>query len=239
MTMGQRSRWVYLGIGCGTLAVLCLVGVVAVFYLISRSDVVRRMSDPQEQQRSMKELLGTGELPESYHLFMVFPTSLGSVVHITTGLADPKGVTHDWGERGFLYARTPASVVQERKIDAYVEGLTSSPGLLEGFLGGGRLGDLVEKGKLTLPGGAVVSYASRRADFSRMGGAVRVIATGIKIECTEQTSSLRTGLWYTPDPGKPSTVVHSDIASDLTVEQPLAQFLSSFKLCPSEGETPR
>jgi len=253
----KTSPWMWVGLGCGGVALLCVVVLVAggLFFYTRMKSFQKQFDDPAVRAQRVSEILGAKELPEGYYPFMTF--SVPWVLDVVM-LSDHEFVKPSKGERrehsnffdkwGFIYVRTPYRG-RDDKWQEFLDGKRNPDELLQGRNVHFHPRDTVAKGEIPGAGGATYHYVATRGEVE-MGRDVKDgITTVIGVECPGD-QKLRIGVWIGPDPtakpaegsapppagapsGKPGEIgtAPAAFAGSTADEAAIRSFMDHFTLC--------
>nr|AYM52660.1 hypothetical protein [Aggregicoccus edonensis] len=223
----KRSPWLYVGLGCGGLLLLGVVGFGLIAYFVSSKvdEYKEEQNNPLVRTRKAKRLLGAKELPEPYEALMTmsFPLVMDMVM---LGRPAEEGS----GTHGFTYFHVLQDVPNVKKVREYTEGKRESPGALVGDDFQLEAHEVLRRGELPFPHHKV-RYVSQRGRFSYgTDVSTRGLSALVLFECPGN-SQMRVGVWYTPDVDPHAEADAPELAGTPADEEAVRAFVSHFDPC--------
>lgn len=102
----KKSPWLYIGIGCGVLAVGVIAVVATVGLLTMRwaSEVSESMTNPDVRREKALDILGAERLPDGFDASTAFSIPfVGQIVSLSDRAPGPDGRIEGFDEKGFAY----------------------------------------------------------------------------------------------------------------------------------------
>ncbi|MDH3283388.1 MAG: hypothetical protein OEQ13_01500 [Acidobacteriota bacterium] len=233
--MSDRSSvFLYLGLGCVTVLVLCAVCVAGAGFATYRTvkRITEDIEDPEKREDAVKRILGADELPPGYHpvVGMEIPFSVMKLAVLSDTPSGADGQPGGIHERGFIYVDMIMSAKDEKELRAYFEGETDDPSVLKNNRIDVNTDDVFERGVIETDE-ADLLYLVQRGDISaqRFGG--HGLGSFTLVDCPEDRR-LRLAVWIGPDPDPSRPVEELDLTGTPGDKQAIAAFLGRFSLCP-------
>jgi hypothetical protein len=232
----RTSPWVYVGCGCGALAILALAGVAVMAWLAYREtqNLAKSWSDPKEAAARTRAVLGYDKLPEGYYPMVTF--SLPFVMDMAmigdtppAPGAKPEGsypFTFTFKERGFMYTKMRRWGRSRREHSGNLPEWPQGDTKIE-------TEEVIGRGEVDA-NGQRVSYTAFRGEVSQGGHSHPGITTMIQIDCPQDERE-RFGMWYGPDPKPGETATPADFTGTNADPEEIRKFVSHFRFCP-EGK---
>ncbi len=235
---GKTSSWVYVAFGCGGLAILAVIALVALLIFGARKakQFGEELQDPQARRQRVIKVLG-GDIPEGYYpvIGMEIPV-LMKMAMLTDEPPGEDGEVGDLGERGFIYLRMRSRRSKRESLDDFFEGRTNDlEALRRSNINLGR-GKLIDRGSFDLDTFGVrwiaqqgkVAMGNHRSRNGRQEQGLTAVAL---IECpNDQSSAQRLGIWFTPAP-ETEEGAEADLTGTPADENALREFLGHFAPC--------
>src|SRR4029453_14740095 len=200
----KTSPWMWGGVGCGGILVLCVVVAAAAGYFFygKMKNFEKQFQDPTVREQRVREILGAKEIPKGYHAFMTFSVPWVLDVAILTDREAVKLPKSDrsspFDQRGFIYVRMPYKH-KDAKLQEYLDGKRSPDDLLQGRDVHFHPRDTVGRGTVQGEDGGAYRCAATRGEV-QMGREVKEgITTIVAVECPND-QKFRMGVWFGPDP---------------------------------------
>lgn len=200
----KTSPWVWVGVGCGGILILCVVvSAVAGYFLYGKlRNFGKQFEDPAVREQRVREIMGVQDFPAGYHPFMTVSVPWVLDVAILTDrevVKMPKGERGSpWNEKGFVYVRMPYKH-RDAKLEEYLDGKRSPDELLQGQGMHFHPRDTVGRGTVQGEGGVSYRYVATRGEV-QMGHEVKEgITSVIAVQCPND-QKFRLGIWFGPDP---------------------------------------
>jgi hypothetical protein len=231
---GKTSPWVWVGCGClGALGLIVAVVAGGVFMAYRwGKGIEQTLKDPVARTETVKEILGSDELPEGYHAAIGFSVPLfAEIAMLSTKELQPGQPHDDLGERGFVYLKLKWPMPdKEQELRDFMQGKSEeSPDIFVQSNIRIDSDEVIARGEMKLDG-ADVHYAVNRGDLDVDGNQAEGLATMMMIDCTED-SRIRVGILFGPDPAEGGPVENVDLTGSPADESALLGFLSHFDLC--------
>lgn len=232
----RTSPWVYVAIGCAIPIVLVavLVGGVALWGYRTARNIQKEMKDPATRAEKVKQVLGSRELPESYH--PVMSLSIPFIMEMAI-LSDREPVFDEdkdkekddvFGERGFIYVKSIRGR-KHKKLRDYLEGEANVRELVD--TDHIALGDLEEIRRGSFDQQEMkVLYVAHRGSLTTQGKRAEGIVTMLLMECPGDGKQ-RLGIWFGPEPEAAPPGKPPDYAGTPADESLIRGFLAHFSLC--------
>lgn len=209
----KTSPWVWVGLGCGAIVVMCvLLVVVAGFFLHGKlKNFQKQFDDPVVRNQRVREVLGAQDLPAGYHAFMTvsIPWVLDVAMLSDREFVKEHNKEHDkehkddrdhnpFDKRGFVYVRMPFHK-KDARWQEFLDGKRSPDELLKNGKMHFHKRDTVGKGVIQGTDGATYHYVATRGEVEMGDRYIDGITTMIAVECPND-SKFRLGIWFGPDP---------------------------------------
>lgn len=225
----SRSPWFYIGIGCGLIALLLVIGlgIVAFVGFRSVSHFKKQLNDPQARAERVTELLGVETIPEGYHpgLSLSVPFVFDMAM-MTDRPLDHEGQTDDSTTSLFLYFKFKMA---RGKFESYADG-SSNP--MEMFNDPRFSFDSVEElneGQFTI-GEMDVAYRASRGEFDTGDVRTEGLVTTMVLRCP-QDDRMRMVIWTAADPAPEAPAEELDLSGTPADSARINAFLAPLDLC--------
>ena len=235
MAKKSNNLFLILGIGCAVLLLVAGLGVVGIGYFGMRQikEIEQSMKNPEEVAR---QVLGVEQLPEGYYaqLAMKIPF-LMQVVQISD-VVKPDEQTVLAGNNGLFYFSMSFSPGDKNELRDFFEGRSENPLNLSRNGIQMEVGEVLDRGKLTVNGQDFL-YLTYRGDVQMdQGGAKDGLNSMFLVECSSSSNALRFGFRYGPDPAPDVPAADLDLTTTINHPDQLTQFLEQFNFC--KGQAP-
>ncbi len=230
------SPWVYVGIGCGAVVVIIVIGIAAIGFFGARfaKNVQETMKDPVARTEKATEILNARQMPEGYFAgASIGIPILGDIVVLTDLEPDEKGRNEGFDERGFIYVNF-RDLGNRSELEDFFEGREQNPDFLSNI----RISDAkvrVRRGEVTKLGSLQtddydLSYAIFRRGFDFGGRSDDNLTNLMWIKCP-QDSRMRIGIWFDRDPAPDTPFEELDVRGTTADETGVQAFLGHFEPC--------
>ncbi len=226
----KRSRWMYVGLGCGATAFLFFIA--AVVLVAVMTSAARKLSERNEDAESRtaeaKRLLGAERLPDGYSA--AFVMSLPGVMEMAllSDRAPDAGAADGFDTRGFLYVELLGPRNQAELRD-YFDGRTEDASVLRRNHVNANVRQTIRRGELIARTGKAL-YVAGRGEAETGVGRRSGLQTLVLFQCRNEKRT-RLGIWFGEDPRPDTAVDVLDVSGTVADERELARFLSHFDPC--------
>ena len=233
----KTSPWVYLGIGCAVLVVLCVVVVGGLAFWGFRfiKGMAAENRDPVARLEKVKSLLGCKELPEGYHAMMGLsvPFLMDIAILSDREVVWTKGAHSEhpkkpFDSRGFIYVKTFTGK-NDKELQEYLEGKSENLDSLKVQKLDLDAAETIGRGSLQ-QGTMAVRYVAQRGTIRLDRSPVEGVLTVMSLECPGE-GHLRLGLWFGPDPHPKDPVKEVDFSKTPADPAEIQSCLSHFAPC--------
>jgi hypothetical protein len=234
----RRSPWLYVGLGCGALVLLVVVGVVVsgLWLATKVKDVAAEMNDPVVREAKVKSALGAKDLPAGYYPQMSFSLPmLMDMAILSDRPPDPAkaGPGDGIDKRGFLYFKFPSKGQDQQQLRDYFSGTTDDATVLKRNNINVDAKEIIRRGTFDSNGHPVLYLSQRGAARNQMGGGQLShdgLNTMVLFQCSGN-DKLRMGIWIGEDPQPDKPVKEADFAGTVADEAELRPFIAHFHPC--------
>ncbi|MES1242547.1 MAG: hypothetical protein ABUT39_13115 [Acidobacteriota bacterium] len=234
----QTSPWVYIGCGCAALVVLAMVVMAVLTYITYRQgkELAEGWTDPVKREARTKEVLPYEKLPEGYYPMGTFSIPFIMDMAMFTDDPPPAGTTPERGkesggfkERGFIYVKARRVGRQGKELEDYVSGKGPAPDWLDVKTRATGI-DILRRGEVEV-NGHKIAFTASRGEVNHDGKTTNGITTTMLFGCPNQSSRVRVGIWFgpDPDPGKPAKEL--DLAGTNADPEEIRKFAEHFRFC--------
>ncbi|HRC85448.1 MAG TPA: hypothetical protein PK413_07555 [Thermoanaerobaculia bacterium] len=239
MSDQQKSKtWMWVAIGCGSLAVLAVISVVGLGFWGWRKakNFEHELKDPQARAAKVRSVLGASELPSGYYPVIGMEVPFLMRMAMLSDREPPAGEREPrpkFDARGFLFVETINSGKSARKMEDFIQGRASLDELMQdgNFHFSVHDSEKVAEGPLTVSGGQA-RFVTQRGEVN-MGGSNldHSLASYVLVDCPGDRK-MRLAIWFGPDPSPDVPKEQLSLAGTPGDPQALEAFLGHFKLCP-------
>jgi len=227
----KTSPWVWVGIGCAGVLGILVIAVVGLGYFGFRyaKQVSEEMKDPVAREAKVKAVLGADAIPPGY--FPVLGLSIPAILD-TAILSDREDLESGgpaFDHHGFIYMKVRGSG-QQKELRDYFEGTTKESGLLRGQSVRHRTRDVIRRGEIKEADRSLL-YVAERGTIETHNVEIEGVTTMILIECRDDTTRSRFGIWFGPDPDPAAPVKSANFSGSPADEAEIRAFARHFDFC--------
>jgi hypothetical protein len=237
----KNPTCLYIGAGCAILLVIALVAVgVLVFWAKQK---IEAFEDPAHRAEQVGEILGVETLPEGYYPVLGFkiPWVMDFAMISDEPPRDDGELAED-GDRLFIYTKILIKSEKDlRELKDFLEGRTDDPRGLKDANIQLDVEEIIGRGRLRLERFDVL-YAATLGEVRAEDRGGRGITTLMLFECPGDPK-MRLGVWLGPEvlpaeavPAETQPAEEAaapDYTGTAADEGAIANFVSSFRICPS------
>jgi hypothetical protein len=232
----QTSPWLYVGIGCGALVLLGVVGSIAavVFGENKIKEISEDMSNPVTRTEKVKKMLGAQTLPEGYFAIMALsvPVLMDTAVLSTSAPDAPKKSRKGQASFFVYLLLKAASVNDQEELREYLDGRSDDASVLTRNKVRIHTEEIIGRGAIQLEGHRLL-YLTQRGELGSSSGHDSTepgINAIILIECPGETR-LQMGLWIAPDPSPGTPLAQLELKGTPADPEALRAFMSHLNPC--------
>jgi hypothetical protein len=230
---------VYVGVGCGVLAILALVVVVALVVFVGRTvrEVSEQFTDPAARTERAAELLGAETLPEGYNAMMTFSIPwVVDLVMLSDARPDAEGKIESFDSSGFIYVKSIQKGADRQRMQDYFDGRI---GFEELFRDSGM--DMQMQGNFGFDRAEEIARGTVERDDVRIvhvsnSGRIRLdrgwsdgVGTFMLMECPGD-EKMRLGIWFSSEAETGGDAAEA-IAGTIADPQVIREFTGHFRPC--------
>lgn len=232
--MAEKSGvWFWLGIGCVTVVLLCVVCTAGAGFFLFRAGkgFADDMRDPDKRAEKAAAVLGTEALPQGYYpvVGMELPFGVMRLAVLSDTPPREDGEPGEMTDRGFVYVDLIARGAEDRKVRDYFEGKTDDPSVLREHDINVDTKEIIDRGLIDLEDVDYLYVATRgRVRTQQFAG--RGLTSITLVDCPDD-SRTRIAIWFAPDPDPEAPVETLDLAGTPADRGAIEAFLGHFSLC--------
>lgn len=232
----KTSPWLYVGIGCGGLVLLAIIGTVAaVMFGVSKiKEIKEDMANPVTRTEKVKKMLGAQTLPDGYNAFMSLsvPLVMDTAILSTRPPEDAGKHSKAKGDvRTFMYFHFMSSSMNDREqLMAFMEGRSDDSSVLTRNNIHVNTRELIGRGVMEIDGRRLFYLAQRGEVQSQESKPGAGLTAMVLFECPGQTT-LRMGMWMAPDPSPQAPIDQIDLKGTPGDPDAVKAFMSHFNPC--------
>jgi len=163
----QKSPWLYVGLGCGILILLGLIGIVVLGSLVFKScQEGFSQLNPEVQEANALKLLGAERIPDGYNVAMAVSMAGTTEVILTTSnfsITNPNAPIEDTGPRRSFQYSERRNIMSPGSLKEWFEGATDNAHALAANGMNYEAGSIIGRGRINSAGAEVLYVFQRYA----------------------------------------------------------------------------